>query len=87
MITFLMVGVGLLVVMAVRGSKKVRDTLAKHHGTGHVLPQAISLLIISAQVSELIKVLEHVTLVNVATALFLVAILMATKSGTEGEPR
>ena len=82
---FLILGAGVLVLAAIRNNKKLHIALAKHHKQNRFLPQAVSLLIISAQVSELIKVVEHVTIVNVAAAIFLLAILVATRSGTESE--
>lgn len=47
------------------------------------LHTAISMLLVTAQVSELTRVVEHTTLVNVVAALFLCVILVATKAGTE----
>ncbi len=85
MLTFLIVVAGLLVVLAARESKKLRKALSKHKTKTRLLPQTVSLLVICAQVSELLKVLDHVTLTNVATTLFLLAILAAGKSGTESE--
>lgn len=76
---------GVIMVAAVRNNAKIHNALKKHTKTSHFLPQAISMLVISAQVSELIKVVEHVTLLNVVAAVFLLAILAATRSGTESE--
>jgi hypothetical protein len=85
MITFLMVAAGLLVVLAARESKKLRRAVAGKKSNTRLLPQVISLFVVSAQVSELLKVLDHATLMNVATALFLLTILAAGKSGTKNE--
>lgn len=85
MLTFLMVAAGLLVVLAARECKKLRKALAKHRGKTRTLPKAVSLFVITMQVSELLKTLDHVTITNVATTLFLLAILAAAKSGTESE--
>ena len=84
MLTFLIVAAGLLVVFAARESKKLRRALAKPKKT-RLLPQVISLFVVSAQVSELLKVLDHVTVTNVAATLFLLVRLVASKSGTESE--
>lgn len=46
-------------------------------------PKMVSMLIITAQISELLKAVEHASFVNVAAALMLLAILLATRSGTE----
>lgn len=43
----------------------------------------VSMLLVTAQVSELTRVIEHTTLVNVVAALFLCVVLAATKAGTE----
>ncbi len=83
--TFLMVAAGLLVVLAARESKKLRKALAKHKSKTRMLPKAVSMFVICAQVSELLKVLDHVTITNVTASLFLLAILAASKSGTESE--
>lgn len=83
---FLCVGAAVLVVAAVKNNSRLHSVLKKRAGkTGQMLPQAISMLIITAQISELVKVVEHVSVVNVVAALFLLAILAATKSGTEGQ--
>lgn len=84
LIMFLIVAAGLLVVAAARESKKLRRALAKPK-TIRLLPQIISLFVVAAQVSELLKVLDHVTVTNVAATLFLLVILVASKSGTESE--
>ena len=84
-LTFLITAAGLLVVLAARESKKLRKALAKHKTKTRLLPQVISLFVVSAQVSELLKMLDHVTITNVAATLFLLAILVASKSGTENE--
>jgi len=82
---FLMVGAGVLVLVAVKNNSQVHSLLKKHSNQVGYLPKAISLLAITAQIPELVKVLEHVSLIHVVTSLFLLAILMATKSGTESE--
>jgi hypothetical protein len=85
MLTFLIVAAGLFVVLAARESKKLRKALAKHQNKTRVLPKAVGLFVICAQVSELLKTLDHATITNVAATLFLLAILAAGKSGTQNE--
>jgi hypothetical protein len=82
---FLMVGAGVVVLVAVKNNTEVHSLLKKHSKKVGYLPKAISMLAITAQIPELAKVLEHVSLIHVATSLFLLAILVATKSGTESE--
>ncbi len=82
---FLIVAAGLMVMFAARESKKFRKALQKPNKKAQLLPQVIGLFVVSAQVSELLKVLDHVTITNVAATLFLLVILVASKSGTESE--
>ena len=82
---FLAVTAGIVVLAAARSNAKVRAVLKKHSGKVNVMPRAISALILTAQLSELLKMLDHATIVNVTGSLFLLAILAAAKSGTEGE--
>ncbi len=83
---FLGVAAVLLVLAALRNSANLRRALKRHSTTNKLLPQAISVLILSAQVSELLRTIEHVSIVNIVAALFMLAILVATKSGTGNEP-
>ena len=66
----------------VRLTKLVKKQLA---GKTQPLSKAMSLLIISAQLSELVKMVGQVPLVHVVISLFLLVIIVATKTGTEGE--
>jgi len=84
---FLCLGAGLVVLAAVKNSVKIHKAVTQHSRKIRVLPQAIGLLVLTAQVSELVKVVEHVSMVNIVAALFLLAIVLATKSGTESELR
>jgi hypothetical protein len=82
---FLMVFAGLLLILAMRNNKQMRKVIKQHSSKTTLVSQAITMLVIGAQLSELLKVLEHVSLVDVAASLFLLAMLAATKSGTESE--
>lgn len=83
---FLVVGIGTVASFcAYRHGKQLRLVLKKHHGKLRVLPQAITMLVMTAQVSELVRVVEHVSIVNVTAALLLLSIVLATRSGTESE--
>jgi hypothetical protein len=81
----LLAAAGLLVIVAAQQSKKLRKSLTKPNKKVQLLPKIISLFVISAQASELLKVLDHVTITNVAATLFLLVILVASKSGTKNE--
>ena len=82
---FLLVAAIILVVFAMRESNKFRAMLQRKPTTISLLPKAVTLLVITAQVSELLKIIEHVSAMHVAVALFLLAIISALKSGTESE--
>ena len=82
---FLAVAAGIIILAAARESKKTRVLLKKYSDKVNALPRTISVLVLTAQLSELLKMLDHVTIVNVTASLFLLAILAAAKSGTEGE--
>ena len=82
---FLMLGAGLFVVSAVRQSAKVKNALSKHQNNFRIVPKAITMLVLAAQVSELLKAIEHVSIVNVVAALFMLVIVATTTSGTESE--
>lgn len=76
----------LLLVGALKHTGKVKTVLQKHAAVSHYLPKAVSALILTAQVSELVRVVEHVSIVNVTAALLLLAIIAGAKTGTEGQP-
>ena len=78
---------GVIAIVALLVAQRQNSRLPRLVGkpARHYLPQAISMLILTAQVSELVKVVEHISIVNVFAALMLLVILAATKNGTEGE--
>jgi len=82
---FLMVGAVVLVFGTVQSSSKFHRVLKKHSGKVGYLPRAISMLVVTAQVPELVRVVQQASFVHIATSLFLLAILVATRSGTESE--
>jgi hypothetical protein len=83
MILFLTLGIAAMVEVYVTLSKyhpKIvlpAKTIKKH------FPMAVQALVLVAQAGELVKVVDHVSPVNLAAALLLLAILVATRSGTE----
>jgi hypothetical protein len=77
-------GIFAMVVSAMRDTHRVKTLLAKSRARTH-LPRVISTLIISVQFSELLKIVTHVSITHVVGALLLLAIVIATKAGTEGE--
>ncbi len=63
---------------------KVKTFVSNKTHTRYI-PKAISMLLLTAQISELVRVVEHVNIVNLSAALLLLVIVVATKSGIEGE--
>lgn len=82
---FLFVAAMLLVIFAAQNNNKLHQALQKKSSKINLLPKAITMLAITAQTSELVKVLEHISFLHIATALFLLAIVVAVRSGTESE--
>jgi hypothetical protein len=82
---FLGTTVVVLVLWSLQSSSKLHQALGKHADKTKLLPHAFSMLIISAQISELLKVIEHASVTNVVGAFFLLAIIAATRPGTQGE--
>lgn len=76
-----------LVIAAARDSHKLRGALQKHSSKLSMLPQAISMLLVTAQLPELVRMVGQISPVNIAAALLLLAITAAVKSGTENEKR
>ena len=75
----------LMLAKAFRNTGKLKAYLVKRKTRTQLVPQAISVLVVVAQAAELVRVLEHTSIVTAAAALFLLATLLATKSGTEIE--
>ncbi len=87
MVTILFLALGTVVLIVASGIKhtsRVHSAVAKHVSKSHV-SQAVSALLITVQLSELSRVIEHVSIVNVTASVFLLAVILATKSGTDGE--
>lgn len=64
-------------------TKALKAQLVKKLPPAQYLPKAISMLLIVAQASELLKMVEHVSIVNVSASLLLLTIVIASRSGTE----
>ena len=83
---FLMAGIAVAMLLGAKSqSRQFKALIAKKAPPTQYLPKAVSMALVAAQISELLKMIEHVTIVNVAAALLLFAIVMATRSGTEAE--
>lgn len=81
---FLGLGAGLMIVGAIKNSSRVKLAVSQHSKHYRYMPRAITMLVMATQISELVKAIEHISIVNIVAALFLLAIVVATTSGTEG---
>src|SRR5690348_3424956 len=80
---FLIAGIAVVMLLgSYRHTKQLKDELLKKVPTTQYLPKTISMLLLTAQVSELLKMIENTTIVTVSAALLLLAIVAATRSGT-----
>lgn len=70
------------VLLARRGNRRVQRLMKQP--ARRYLPQAISMLVLTAQITELIRVVQHLSIVTVSAALMLFVIVAADKQGTEG---
>ncbi len=83
---FLFAGVALVMVLGAKSeTKHFKEALTKKLPPTQFLPRIVSMALIAAQVSELLKMIEHISIVNVVATLMLFSIVMATRSGTEGQ--
>lgn len=84
-----LIGIAALAILAVAvaQTRKTKAVILKQIASKRVLPKTISLLIIAAQATELVRVIEHASIVNVSAALLLLAIVVASASGTESDFR
>jgi hypothetical protein len=83
---FLLAGIAAVMLFgAFKQTSQLKAKLVKKLPPAQYLPKAISLLLVTAQVSELVKMVEHISIVTVAASLLLLAIVIATRSGTESQ--
>lgn len=73
----------LVLTVGIRHTAAMHRTIVKHVSKGHI-SQAVSALLVTAQLSEVTRVLQHVTLVHMVISVFILAMILATK-GTEAE--
>lgn len=79
-----MVALGVLAV-SFWHNQKLHRFLAKRKTQKGYLPTVVTTLVMTAQLSELVKAVEHVDLVHISAAVMLLAVIVAGKSGTEHE--
>lgn len=81
---YLLVGSSLLMLLfGFRHQKMMTEKLAKRIPGKAYLPKAVHVAIVATQLYELVLVVEHVSLVTLVAAVFLLAVISASKSGTE----
>ena len=61
---------------------KLKPMLQSRTVTNH-FPLVVQMLGIAVQTGELVRVVQHATIVNVAGALLILALVLATRTGTE----
>ena len=64
-------------------SGKAHPALEHTKNVAHVIPHALGMLIVTAHASELVRVVEHASLVHLVIATLLFAAWFITKSGPE----
>lgn len=74
------VGIG-----AFQSTFKTNRTLSQKLGHAHVVTQGVSMLMMVAETIQFVRVSEHASPVSIFAALLLLAIIAASKTGTEGE--
>ena len=84
---FLLAAAGIVMLAAMRESRKLKKTLSRGKTRMALLPKAVTLLIVSAQLSELLKIVSGASVVHLVATLFLLAMVAAVQSGTESELR
>jgi nitrate reductase gamma subunit len=83
---FLLAGAALVLIgVSFKQTKQSLKDIAAKHRAQSILPKAVSVLILTAHASELIKVVEHASIVNITAALLFLVIVLASRPGTEGE--
>jgi|GEM_PF-1714650 len=83
---FLMAGMAAVMMFGAHSqTKQLKAALVNKMPPAQYLPKVISLALVTAQISELVKLVEHATITHIAAALLLFAIVLATRSGTESE--
>ncbi len=83
---FLMVVVALVALLAsFMHNQKLHSFLQKRNTKPNYLPTVVTTLVMTAQLSELVKAVEHVDIVHMSAAVMLLVVIVAGKSGTERE--
>ena len=83
----LAVGIALVAMVgAMAHTGRLKTALAQKTVTTS-LPRFVEAAILAVQAGELVKVVEHASMVNMVAALLILAIVLAARSGTKSELR
>ena len=72
-------------ISAFQSTIKTNRLLSKKLGRAHIVSKGVNMLMMVAETMQFIRVSEHASLVSIFAALFLLAIIVASKTETEGE--
>ena len=80
-----LLGLGGLLMLAFgfRHQTKTMQKVAKRIPGKAYLPKTVHVLIVATQLYELVLVVEHASFATIAAAVFLLAVVMGSRSGTE----
>lgn len=74
---------GLMLFVSFKKTLNAKAYVAEKLANAKILPKGISMLLVAAQLIELVRVMEHATIVTVFAAAFLLALAVASRSETE----
>ncbi len=78
------IAVLIMIVSAICDNARIKTVITKTHAHTHV-PRVVTSLVIAVQFHELLKVMEHISIVHIVGALLVLAILVASKGANESE--
>lgn len=71
-------------VWTMRSGRKLQRTLSRRTAKAQ-FPELVSVVLLAVQASGLVGIVRETSIVNIAAGAFVLAILLAVRSGTEGE--
>ncbi len=83
MALFLILGIGIVIVLSgIFQTSRCKSLLQQQKAAQHI-PVAIEFVIFTVQAGELVRVIEHASVVNISAALLLLVIIIASHSGAD----
>jgi hypothetical protein len=79
---FLVLGAVACVIAATGETGKLSKALSRQKHV-KLVPKATYMFMATAQFAELVRTIDHISIVHVAAGLLLLAVVLATRSGTE----